>query len=358
MDKAVNLAGRERERAMIDDSGQSIRYSIGEVCRRTGLKPDRLRAWERRHRAVLPARSASEQRLYSEQDIRRLALLQKATEHGWSIGQVVHLSDDQLQELMEWEHGPGTAAPALAPTAPLPPAAPMAPMPPSAGRSAAARFQACLEAVQELDGGRLVGELMDASARLDRQSLIEDLLMPLMQRIGELWRQGVLRPAHEHLATAVVKTLLCGLQGASRTPRSAPCLAVATPAGQFHELGALLVAATAAAEGWHVLYLGPNLPAEEIAQVAREVGARAVALSLTYPADDPRLGDELEDLRRRLEGGIALIVGGQAAEPYTPALERIGALRPADLGGLRDVLGSLCSWGLRPRLERSAPCGS
>jgi MerR family transcriptional regulator, light-induced transcriptional regulator len=314
---------------MIDDSGQSIRYSIGEVCRRTGLKPDRLRAWERRHRAVLPSRSASEQRLYSEQDIRRLALLQTATEHGWSIGQVVHLSDDQLQELMEWERGPGTAPSAV-------PAAP-----PPAGRSAAARFQVCLESVQELDGGRLVGELMDASTRLDRQSLIEDLLMPLMQRIGELWRQGVLRPAHEHLATAVVKTLLCGLQGGSRTPRSAPCLAVATPAGQFHELGALLVAATAAAEGWHVLYLGPNLPAEEIAQVASEVGARAVALSLTYPADDPRLGAELEDLRRRLDGGIALIAGGQAAEPYAPALERIGALRPADLDRLRGALGGL-----------------
>lgn len=326
---------------MIDDSGQPIRYSIGEVCRRTGLKPDRLRAWERRHRAVRPSRSASEQRLYSEQDIRRLALLQTATEHGWSIGQVVHLSDGQLQELMEWERGPGTAPSALAPMAPMAPTSPTAPIPRPASHSTAARFQSCLESVQELDGGRLVGELMDASAQLGRQTLIEDLLVPLMQRIGDLWRQGVLRPAHEHLATAVVKTLLCGLQGGSRTPRSAPCLAVATPAGQFHELGALLVAATAAAEGWHVLYLGPNLPAEEIAQVAREVGARAVALSLTYPADDPRLGEELEHLRRRLDGGIALIVGGQAAGPYAPALERIGALRPSDLGGLRDALGGL-----------------
>ena len=77
-------------------------------------------------------------------------------------------------------------------------------------------------------------------------------------------------------------------------------LVVATPAGQIHELGALLVGAAAANLGWHVTYLGASLPAAEIAGAARQNRARAVALSLVYPEDDPRLEGELTRLRESL----------------------------------------------------------
>ena len=49
--------------------------SIGMVCRRTGLKSDRLRAWERRYNVVEPIRSGGNQRLYSEEDIARLRVI-------------------------------------------------------------------------------------------------------------------------------------------------------------------------------------------------------------------------------------------------------------------------------------------
>ena len=75
---------------------------------------------------------------------------------------------------------------------------------------------------------------------------------------------------------------------------NAPVLVVATPSGQLHELGALLVGAAAANLGWHVTYLGASLPAAEIAGAALQNRARAVALSLVYPEDDPTLEDELD----------------------------------------------------------------
>ncbi|HTI70019.1 MAG TPA: cobalamin-dependent protein, partial [Candidatus Limnocylindria bacterium] len=122
---------------------------------------------------------------------------------------------------------------------------------------------------------------------------------------------------------------------------TAPVLVVATPAGQVHELGALLAAAAAANLGWHVTYLGASLPAAEIAGAARQSRARAVALSLVYPEDDPRMEGELTRLRESLPPAVTLLVGGRAAPAYRNTLKRIGAVQINDLARFGEALDGL-----------------
>lgn len=319
-----------------DPSPTEPRHPIGVVSRRTGLKQDLIRAWERRYGAVEPARSDSNRRFYSDADVERLNLLRRAVEGGRSIGQVASLPSDELEALIAEDRAAVAAVKTRREGKPAVAAA----APPSAQVETV--LEACLAAVRRLDGADLEDLLQRASVDLGRVALLERVLAPLMERIGELWHQGDLRPLHEHLATAAVRSLIANLQ--QRQPPadgSAPRLLVTTPAGQAHEVGALLVAATAAAQGWRVTYLGPDLPAEEIAAAARQVGARAVALSITYPPDDPHLGDELGRLRRLLDEGVALLVGGRAAESYAAALDEAPAQLVDGLGELRELLEAL-----------------
>jgi methylmalonyl-CoA mutase cobalamin-binding subunit len=118
-----------------------------------------------------------------------------------------------------------------------------------------------------------------------------------------------------------------------------------------HEIGALMAAITAASEGWRVAYLGPNLPAVDIAAAAQHHQARAVVLSIVYPPDDPYLGAELVSLRRLLPEGLAILVGGRAAHGYAEGLETIGAVRLHTLSSLRSTLQSLRS-PQGPRMSR------
>ena len=60
----------------------------------------------------------------------------------------------------------------------------------------------------------------------------------------------------------------------------------------------MLVAAAANEMGWRVAYLGTSLPSAEIAGAAIQNNARAVALSIVFPGDDPNLPKELEGLRK------------------------------------------------------------
>jgi methanogenic corrinoid protein MtbC1 len=118
-------------------------------------------------------------------------------------------------------------------------------------------------------------------------------------------------------------------------------LVAATPAGQVHELGALLAALEAEVAGFQVAYLGPDLPVEEIAAAAAALGARAVALSIVHPADDPRLGASLGRLRRLMGPEPALLVGGGAAASYADALAAAGAEVLPSLAALRPLLHAL-----------------
>lgn len=315
-------------------TSSALRHPIGVVARRTGLKPDLIRAWERRYGAVEPGRSDTRRRFYSDADIERLLLLRRVVGTGRGISQVAGLSNDELEALIESEPKPAAAY--------TPPSIP-APTGDGPDDLAEAFLSRCLVAAQHLDVRGLEMQLERASVAFSRTNLIEKLLVPLMHRIGDLWHQGALRPIHEHMASAVVRSFLGGLHNAYRPEISAPHMVVTTPARQHHELGALIVAATAAGEGWQVTYLGPELPPEEIAAAALQKGARAVALSITYPPDDLVLMDDLRRLRRLLGPHTTLLVGGRAAPAYSNLLSEIGARRVDDLNGLRRELQLLRS---------------
>jgi DNA-binding transcriptional MerR regulator/methylmalonyl-CoA mutase cobalamin-binding subunit len=308
-------------------SSNSLRHPIGVAARHTGLKPDLIRAWERRYGAVAPGRSDTRRRLYSDADIARLQLLRRVVDTGRAIGQVANLSNRELEALI-------AAEPTLPTLASTPP-------PSTNGEVADTFLELCLAAARRLEVAELELHLERASVALSRNSLLERLMVPLLHRIGELWQQGELRPAHEHLASAVVRSFLGGMYRAYDTPAAAPHLLSTTPPRQRHELGALIVAAVASGEGWKATYLGPDLPPEEIASAAREKGARAVALSLVYPPDDPLLGDDLRRLRRLLPSTTALIAGGRAASAYGALLDEVGAVRVTDLPSLRRELERL-----------------
>lgn len=300
-------------------------HPIQVAARRSGLTPDVIRAWERRYRAVRPGRSDTNRRLYSDQDVERLLLLGQVTRAGRRIGDVAGLSLDSLRAMVADDREAKTRLGASLPRE-------------GKGSPAARHLEACLDAIQRLDAAALETALARASIDLPGPALLERLLLPLLHEVGQRWRDGSLRVAHEHMATAIVRSFLGTQESGAAGGESAPEIVVATPAGQRHELGGLVVSATAASEGWRVTYLGPDLPAEEIAATALQREARAVALSIVYPADDPLLARELKTLRTRLGEAIALIVGGAAASAYREHLRDIGARLLSDLSALREEL--------------------
>ncbi|MFM1921532.1 MAG: hypothetical protein RLZZ303_3166 [Candidatus Hydrogenedentota bacterium] len=309
-------------------SYQDPRHNMQVVVRRTGLSPHVIRVWEKRYGAVEPGRTDTNRRLYSDADIDRLRLLGAATRLGHAIGTIAGLSIPELEALQK-----DAASDSLAlGTSSLP----------EENASLARLSAAAREAIQHFDDSGLAETLRAANAELARPLLMDSFLLPLLDWLGRCWQSGKLRVAHEHFASVIIRDFLITIRGNYAEQESAPVMVVATPSGQHHELGALIVADTASSAGWHVVYMGAALPAEDVGLIARETGAAAVALSIVYPPDDPALARELRELARSyLPAGVSLLVGGMGAAAYGDVIDDIGAHRIQSMAELRTLLDTL-----------------
>lgn len=309
-----------------------ITYPIKLASQRSGLTAHVIRIWEKRYAAISPQRTASGRRLYSEGHIERLSLLRQSTRAGHPIGQIAHLSDEQLRSLVAESAQsvpprPADDAPERDPT--------------NSTASSEAIVERCMDAVQRLDSQTLEGELRRAALQFDHNRLISHVIEPFMATIGQRWRDGSLRIASEHLASVVVRSFIDTIRSALRVPDDAPHLLVTTPLGQMHELGALFVATMAATEGWRTTYLGSNIAADDIAAAAYQQRARAVALSIVYSVNSEALAQQLHQLRQRLGSSAIILAGGAGAAQCRTQLQRINAIYIDEFAQLRPTLSAI-----------------
>lgn len=285
------------------------KHPIRIVARRTGTPETTLRAWERRYGAVRPERAETGRRLYSDKDVERLKLIRQAVDAGRSVSSVAQLSDDDLIQLVEEDREIAGGDKRVA----------------RIETSGVDVVDTCFAAVGSMDAQTLYSSLNRATLRFDTAGLIDEVIAPLLYRIGDSWRAERLSPRHEHMASSVVRTILTQLQ--ARVQHTGPrTIVLGTPPGQLHDLGIQFVAALAVSEGWMVVNLGADIPAPDIAAASQEVGAGIVALSIVHPLNDPRVEEALAYLGEHLGRDIQLVVGGQGVEAYQSSIEKAGGV--------------------------------
>lgn len=269
-------------------------YPIRAVARMTGLSVDTLRAWERRYEAVVPVRG-HRGRLYSDADVARLRSLGALVSRGHSIGSIARLGDADLAGLLE--AGRGEPAPGESP--------------------ATVNLEPLIKALDSFDLQLLEATLNRHAVILPPPDLVFAVVLPLLREVGQRWEGGLLRPSQEHLVSAVVRSVLGGLLRTSARVAGSPTILFATPAGERHELGLLCAAVLVASAGGRAVYLGPDLPAEEIGHAAANAGAAIVVLSSTAPEAVTRR--ELKALAEHLRP-FDVWIGGPGARTLVTSL--------------------------------------
>lgn len=297
-------------------------HPIAVVAERTGLTQDVLRVWERRYRAVEPKRSASGQRVYTDADLERLRLLHAATRAGRSIGQIARLSDKALATIVKQDDTARAERVSVT----------------TQHIDEAGLLTVALSLAQSLHPSQLDDHLRRASVMLGLPEFLSRVAVPLLRRIGDEWHAGRFTPAQEHFASAVLYDIIVERMRAFAPPDDAPGILIATPAGERHAIGAALVGAGAAVEGCRVIYLGVDLPAQEIVAAAIASNVSVVALSVLYVEDRERILGELRAVRSRLPSGIPLFVGGSGALTLARELSAPGIRISGNVAELYDEL--------------------
>ena len=324
---------------MIDTlDAQTPRYPVRLVSVRTGLSPHVLRAWERRYGVVSPTRTEGGQRLYSDLDVERLVRLRRLTDRGHAIRRIATLPLAQLARMDEEAAAEQDRDASLEG--------------PAAGADEAIQVRAgkvhdsiaaAMQATARLDAVELQAVLERAAVTLGVPVFIDEVVAPTLGRIGHGWAERKVSVAQEHMATAVFRRVLGWLYRVYEVRNAAPRLVVATPPRQVHELGALMVAASAAAEGWSVTYLGADLPVADLVTASRATAARAVAISAVYVPQGDDLLAALREIRAGLPEEVPLLVGGAATPEIRSEAAAEGALVLDTLAELRALLRRLAT---------------
>lgn len=278
--------------------------------------------WERRYGAVKPQRGPDGKRVYSDADIERLGLMHAATRAGRAVSQIASLSTATIAALVaEDTEARQQRAPLHARVV-----------------DAASAVDDALVLIRSLNASRLDERLRRAESQMGVSLFLESVAAPLLRRVGDEWHAGRITPAQEHLGSSVLHDLAMQTMRAFPAPSGAGRVLVGTPAGDRHAIGAALIGAVAAVQGWDVVYVGADLPASEIAGAAIAAQVRLVALSVVYVDDSQRVLGELRAIRALLPRDIAMIAGGAGAASLAQELAASGIHMEGSLAGWADEL--------------------
>lgn len=154
-----------------------------------------------------------------------------------------------------------------------------------------------------------------------------NVLQPALYNIGNLWEDGIIGVAEEHLATAIVSRIISQFSFRFKTPISkAHRAAVISITGEHHQVGAQMVASSLEFEGWDVLFLGDSMPLWDILKYVMTISPQIIAISVTMVYNL----DSVISLIHRIKesstfSGIKILVGGLAFDALPKLAQEIGA---------------------------------
>ena len=292
--------------------------SIGALSRATGVAVETLRTWESRYGFPRPERKPSGHRVYPVSAVQRLRRIAKALQLGHRAGQVVGASEEALGRLLESSVAATSSAGSRFPASPT-----------------AQDLPGMLQLVKAFDGEGLFRQFLADWARIGPVEFLESRIAPLVRAAGEGWEHGELEVRHERFLSERASDLLRSLRLPLEERAAGPLVVFATLPGEAHGLGLQMSALVLAASGCRILYLGTEVPIAQVASVARDLAARAVAVSVSAATKGPASAAGLRRLREALPRRVLLVAGGDGAPAARPGIESVKTLRDLDAWGRR-----------------------
>ena len=202
--------------------------------------------------------------------------------------------------------------------------APAPPTPPEAWPEAAA-FEAALLAGNQREALKVVNQCFDEGCNLVDVEL--HVIQPALYAVGDKWQANQVTVAQEHIATAIVQSVMT--VALLRSPPPSPIdkrVLLACVEGNNHAVGLRMVADAFLLSGWEVQYLGANVPTRALVQQVFEWKPDLVGLSVSFPQQLRVVKDVIGGLLERLgTARPAVIVGGLAINRFNQLADAVGA---------------------------------
>ncbi len=260
------------------------RYRIKTVSTLTGVPKHTLQAWEKRYAVVVPQRTESGYRLYSEADIEQITEIKKIVDSGLSVSEAIMVLKQKKSEVL-----------------------------PTTSQSFAAESDKILECLLVYDrtGASAILRDLNSASYLE---LLDEIYFPMLFKVGEGWHSGEYSVAQEHFVSAFCREeLLKILIRLNFGPTNGPGVVCACFPNEHHEIGLMGVAIRLALLGWKVTWLGANVPLDSFQGLNHTPYPKLICISVIFPVPEEKFKNYIYSLREYIKPSAKIIIGGPGA---------------------------------------------
>lgn len=218
------------------------KYSIKELERLSGIKAHTIRIWEKRHRIIQPARTSTNIRYYSDEDLKKIMNVSVLNTSGVKISKIAEMTDSEISnKILD-----------LAETKPE-------------ADIYVEQLVVTMVDMKEEEFGRVLQRVIK---KFGFERSIIDVVYPFLEKIGVLWQTGTVTPAHEHFISSLIRQkIITAIDALPIPPENSKKAILFLAEGELHEIGLLFYNYLARKNGVRTFYLGQSVPYNDLKTV-------------------------------------------------------------------------------------------
>jgi len=264
-----------------------IRYSIKDLEKLSGIKAHTIRIWEKRYKLVEPARTSTNIRYYTDEDLKKLLNVSMLNRYGFRISNIVAMSPEELNRrltnisLNESDY--------------------------------VIEVENMILCMIEMDESRFERILSSAVVKYGFEETMTGILHSFFEKIGILWQTGTITPAQEHFVTNLVRQKLIKTIDSLKSPVAInpKVFLLFLPEEEYHEIGLIFFHYLIKKHGHQVIYLGQNVPVADLKEIVSLRKVDFLFTSITCPMPGDSLQNMIHSLGTMFPDKTIFIGGSQ-----------------------------------------------
>jgi DNA-binding transcriptional MerR regulator len=275
------------------------RYSIKDLENLSGIKAHTIRIWEKRYKFIVPDRTDTNIRYYTDQDLKKLLNIAILNNFGYKISKVAFFNDallhKRVMEVFDETNNPNV------------------------------HVDNMVLAMIDLDEEKFEKLFSGLILRLGIEETISQVIYPFLEKTGVLWQTNVINPAQEHFVTNLIrqKIIVAIDSQINQSKKGGKHFTLFLPEGELHEIGLLFYAFLLKNQGHKVSYFGQSVPISSLKESEEMLASDYYLTSFTSSLNFSNVSEYLTELLVAFPTREFLVSGLQVKDVDLSAYPRV-----------------------------------
>lgn len=271
-------------------------YKIKDIETLTGIKAHTIRIWEKRYGMLIPVRTDTKIRTYTDADLSFLLNISLLNKKGVKISKIATMGTTAIHSMV-----------------------------------AEIRLNSSIDNAEE----KLILALLELDEQLFRNTLNDLIknkgleatfsghLIPFLDRIGVMWLVKSITAAQEHFISNLIRQkVITEIDKLQIPPRSKESVLLFLPEHDWHEIGLLFYQYLLRSKGYYTYYLGQSLPYDSLVDCIERLKPTVVLSSWLCAVDQQFIVGYFQQLKNDAPN-VRFIAGGSQIHTHSIALKEL-----------------------------------